>query len=326
MDRKRFCQLAGSAVLLTAATSLFPHKKILKYAYCKPVKSSDFKFSYEKYRLNLQHTWTTSGSSSDFRDIVIVKIEKDGVTGIGEAAPSKRYNETADSVLSFIKKSESLISQSDLWQFHELNENLNKISDGEYAAKTALDTAILDWVTKKLNIPLYKYFGLDKNKTPITSFSIGIDKPDIVRQKVKEAADYPLLKIKVGYPEDKEMIDAVRSVTNKTIRVDANEGWKIKEEAVEKINWLASQGVEFVEQPMPANMLEEMKWVKKRVKIPLIADENVKTARDIPSLVGAYDGINIKLMKFLTKLNFLFIYQILYCFFFLENINLFYFL
>ena len=125
MDRKRFCQLAGSAVLLTAATSLFPHKKILKYAYCKPVKSSDFKFSYEKYRLNLQHTWTTSGSSSDFRDIVIVKIEKDGVTGIGEAAPSKRYNETADSVLSFIKKSESLISQSDLWQFHELNENLN---------------------------------------------------------------------------------------------------------------------------------------------------------------------------------------------------------
>jgi L-alanine-DL-glutamate epimerase-like enolase superfamily enzyme len=118
-----------------------------------------------------------------------------------------------------------------------------------------------------------------------------------MQQKLKEAADFPVYKIKVGLKNDEEILRAIRQVTDKPLRVDANEGWKSKEEAVEKINWMATQGVEFVEQPMPAAMLEETRWVRERIKLPLFADEAVLSSADIPKLVGIYDGINVKLMK-----------------------------
>jgi L-alanine-DL-glutamate epimerase-like enolase superfamily enzyme len=168
---------------------------------------------------------------------------------------------------------------------------------GEYAGKAALDIALLDWVGKKLGIPLYRHFGLDPRDTPVTTFSIGIDTPEITRAKVREAERFPILKIKVGLQTDEATIDAVRSVTRKRLRVDANEGWKDKEEAVRKINWLESQGVDFVEQPMPAAMLEEARWVRSRVQIPIIADEACLHPADIPRLADSFDGVNIKLMK-----------------------------
>jgi L-alanine-DL-glutamate epimerase-like enolase superfamily enzyme len=120
----------------------------------------------------------------------------------------------------------------------------------------------MDWVGKKLNIPLYKFYGADKNKTPLTSFSIGIDTPEIIKQKVREAEKYKILKIKVGKENDEEIMNTVRSVTDKPIRVDANEGWKNKEVALEKVKWLKDMGVEFVEQPMPSVMIEETKWLR----------------------------------------------------------------
>jgi len=157
--------------------------------------------------------------------------------------------------------------------------------------------ALMDWVGQKLGVPLYRYFGLDPHDTPVTTFSIGIDNPETTRQKVKEAADFPVLKIKVGLATDEATIDAVRSVTKKPLRVDANEGWKTKEEAVRKINWLESQGVEFVEQPMPAAMLDDIRWVRGKVHIPIIADEACLHPWDIPRIKDSFDGINIKLMK-----------------------------
>jgi L-alanine-DL-glutamate epimerase-like enolase superfamily enzyme len=169
--------------------------------------------------------------------------------------------------------------------------------EGQWAGKAAIDIALMDWVGQKLGVPLYRYFGLDPRDTPITTFSIGIDNPETTRQKVREAADYPVLKIKVGLDTDEATIAAVRSVTDKPLRVDANEGWKDKEVAVRKINWLAGQGVEFVEQPMPAEMLEEMRWVHSRVHVPIIADEACLHASDVPKLAGAYDGVNVKLDK-----------------------------
>jgi L-alanine-DL-glutamate epimerase-like enolase superfamily enzyme len=114
---------------------------------------------------------------------------------------------------------------------------------------------------------------------------------------VREAEPFPVLKIKVGLDTDEATIAAVRSVTDKPLRVDANEGWKDKEEAVRKINWLAGQGVEFVEQPMPADMLEETRWVRERVHLPLIADEACQRASQIPQLVGIFDGVNVKVDK-----------------------------
>ena len=169
--------------------------------------------------------------------------------------------------------------------------------DGQYAAKAAIDIALMDWVAKKLGVPLYRYFGLDPKDAPVTTFSIGIDTPEITRQKVREAEAYPVLKIKVGLDTDEATIEAVRSVTKKPLRVDANEGWKNREEVVRKINWLETQGVEFVEQPMPASMGEDIRWVRSRVHLPIIADEACLRASDIPKCAGIYDGVNVKLDK-----------------------------
>jgi L-alanine-DL-glutamate epimerase-like enolase superfamily enzyme len=155
----------------------------------------------------------------------------------------------------------------------------------------------MDWIGQKLGVPLYRYFGLDAADAPMTTFSIGIDNPEVTRQKVREAAQYPVLKIKVGLATDEATMEAVRSVTKKPLRVDANEGWKDKEEAVRKINWLESQGVEFIEQPLPAPMIEETRWVRSRVHIPIFADEACLHPADIPKLANSFDGVNVKLMK-----------------------------
>ena len=248
-------------------------------------------------RLLLQHTWTISRNSSDYKDNVFVKIEKDGVTGYGEAAPNVRYGEDHEKTTDRIMGVKEMIEQFDLWQFAELKEEIFKAITDQNCARCALDIAIMDWVGKKLNVPLYKYWGIDKAKAPVTSFSIGIDTPDVIKQKVREAEKYAVLKIKVGRENDAEILDAVRSVTDKPIRVDANEGWKTKEVALEKIKWLKTMGVEFIEQPMPSDMITETRWLRDRVDMPIVADEAVKTAADIPKLSEAYDGINIKLMK-----------------------------
>src|SRR6266699_1416814 len=143
---------------------------------------------------------------------------------------------------------------------------------GEWAGKAAVDIALMDWVGQKLGIPLYTYFGLGPKDTPLTTFSIGIDTPEITKQKTLEAADYPVLKVKVGLATDEPTIEAVRSMTRKPLRVDANEGWKDKEEAVRKINWLEKMGVEFIEQPLPAAQLEDMKYIRGKVHMPIFAD------------------------------------------------------
>ncbi len=169
--------------------------------------------------------------------------------------------------------------------------------EGQWAGKAAIDIALLDWICQKLNVPIYRYFGLDKNDAPVTTFSIGIDTAEVTKQKVREAAAYPVLKVKVGLDVDETTIASIRAATDKPLRVDANEGWTDKEVAVRKINWLATKGVEFVEQPMPAHMLEEMHWVHQRSHLPLIADEAVLHPSDIPKLAGAFDGVNVKLDK-----------------------------
>ena len=252
---------------------------------------------YKIRDLNLIHTWTISRASANVKHNVFIKLTKDGISGIGEAAPNIRYNETPESTVEVIEKARPLIEKYDLWHFVDLGYAVRELVEEQTAAKCAIDIALMDWVTKKLGIPLYQYFGLDKSKTPITSFSIGIDTPEVMQQKIGEAKEYPILKIKLGTDRDEEIMKAVRDVTDKTLRIDANEGWKTKEEALEKIKWLGKMGVEFIEQPMPAEMLEETRWLRERVSIPIIADEAVKSAADIPKLATAYDGINIKLMK-----------------------------
>lgn len=248
-------------------------------------------------RLRLRHTWTTTMSSSEYRDTLQARLTSDGVTGVGEGAPIVRYHENAEDGKKSIDAITPFLQGVNPWHFEKVMAEVSRQMPGQFAAKAALDIALMDWVGKKLNAPLYCMLGLDPADTPITTFSIGIDTPESTRQKVLEAEAFPVLKIKVGLNTDEATIAAVRSATRKPLRVDANEGWKDKEEAVRKINWLETQGVEFVEQPMPADMIEETRWVRSRVHLPIIADEAAVSPSAIPKLVGAYDGVNVKLDK-----------------------------
>jgi L-Ala-D/L-Glu epimerase len=248
-------------------------------------------------RLNLQHTWTTTMSSSQYRDTLHLAYQRDGLTGHGEGAPIVRYHEDAEGGRKTVESLRDMLLASDPMLFTKIMAEVFRRVPGEWAAKSAIDIALMDWVGQKLGIPLYAHFGLDPKDAPLTTFSIGIDTPEITRQKTREADPYPVLKVKVGLATDEPTIEAVRSVTKKPLRVDANEGWKDKEEAVRKINWLEKQGVEFIEQPLPAEMFEEQKWVRSRVHIPIIADEACQHITDIPKLKEAYDGVNVKLDK-----------------------------
>jgi L-alanine-DL-glutamate epimerase-like enolase superfamily enzyme len=264
----------------------------------KAVSGGQTEVKTELKRLMLRHTWTTTMSSSAYRDTVHVQYTRDGITGIGEGAPIVRYKEYPEQAKQAIDAIANQIAAGDPWKFDKfLAEVRRSLGDRQHGAMAAVDIAVCDWLGKKLGIPLYRYFGLDPADAPATTFSIGIDTPEIIRQKTREAEDFPVLKVKVGLQSDEATIEAVRSVTKKPLRVDANEGWTDKEEAIRKINWLETQGVELVEQPMPAHMFEETKYVRSKVHIPIIADEACTEASMIPLLKEAYDGINVKLDK-----------------------------
>lgn len=248
-------------------------------------------------RLNLSHSWTIARNTSDFKENVFVEINRDRITGIGEAAPNIRYDEDVERTKARLINCSKILQWKDLSQFQDLKTEIDAEITDQACAKAAIEMAILDWVGKKINVPLYKMFGLNPQKTAATSYSIAIDSIENMQQRVRENADMPIFKIKLGKKNDREIIEGIRAVTNKTIRVDANEGWADKEFALEQINWLAGKGIEFVEQPMPAEMLNEAAWLKKRSPLPIIADEAVKKTTDIVKLAEAYHGINIKLMK-----------------------------
>lgn len=248
-------------------------------------------------RLTLKHTWTTVMSSSTHRDTFFVEYRKDGITGVGEGAPITRYHESAETAKTAIDGIGDFLRAADAGQYTKVMGEVFRRIDGEFAAKAAVDIAILDWASQRVGVPLHRMFGLDPEDAPLTTFSIGIDTAEMIRKKVEEASAFPILKVKVGLENDEEVIGAVRSVTAKPLLCDANEGFKTKEQAVEKINWLAKQGVILMEQPMPAANLADMNWIRERVNIPIIADESCLHPQDIPKLAPHFDGVNVKVDK-----------------------------
>jgi len=245
----------------------------------------------------LKNTWTLSRNSNSFKENVFVRIDKDEITGYGEAAPNVRYGETPELTEKAIHQASKTILDQDLSNHSQVKQVLDELIVDQNCARAARDIALMDWNSKKRNLPFYKILGSNPDNTPLTSYTIGIDEPDMIKTKVSAAAEYPILKIKLGGQNDEDIINAVRSVTDKPLRIDANEGWTDKETAVNKVKWLESKGIEFIEQPMPAKMLEETAWLKQRVDIPIIADEAVINTADIETVAKVYDGINIKLMK-----------------------------
>lgn len=255
------------------------------------------KIEFEIKRLKLRHTWTTVMSSSDYRDTFFVKLSRDGITGVGEGAPIIRYKESAETARKALTEILSVLESANPRNYRSLLNEVSRRIEGEYAAKAALDIALLDWTGQSLGIPVHQLLGIDPNAAPVTTFSIGIDDPAATRKKVEEADAFPVLKIKVGLGKDEATIEAVRAVTNKPLRTDANEGYKTKEEAVERINFLDKHGVEFIEQPLAAANLEDMNWIRKRVHMPIFADEACLHLNDVAKVAPHFDGVNVKVDK-----------------------------
>jgi L-alanine-DL-glutamate epimerase-like enolase superfamily enzyme len=254
------------------------------------------KLTFYKKELKLKHPFTIARNTRSVQEVLFVELEHEGIIGIGEASPSERYGETIQSTIDFFRKA-NLEQFDSAYVVEEINKYLQTLGDGNFAAKAAIDIALNDWVGKRLNIPLWKLWGFKKNDTPKTSFTIGADTAVEIVKKVREAHDYPILKVKVGVLNDEEIISIIRSETDKPIYADANEGWDSKERALEKINFLQQNGVELVEQPLPARDTVGMIWLKHRTRIPIIADESCTSIHELPALKGVFDGINIKLMK-----------------------------
>ena len=259
------------------------------------------KLNFKRLDLQLAHTWTIArGAGTNISKAVIVELTgADGTTGLGEAAPNARYKESVDTVQAFCKKVDARgLSFNDV---EGSMSYLNTVSPHDRAAKCALNLALLDGAAKRAKKAIYDFLELGfRENHHVTSFTIGIDKPEMIRKKVLEAEQYPILKMKVGVADDKVNLQALREVApTKTVRVDANEGWKTKEQALEMIQWLAADGhIEFVEQPMPAaTPVKDWTWLKQRSPLPILADESYHLAKDVTQVAECFHGANVKLVK-----------------------------
>ena len=265
------------------------------------------KLTFRRFSLALAHRWTIArglepgggGGANTFQVALIELLDGDGVRGLGEAAPSSRYQENIETTISFLE----CIDPQRL-SFDDITGSmhyLESLGPNNFAPKGAVNIALMDGAARKTGQPIYDFLKLGfTEKKHVTSFSIGIDKPEIIRQKVLEAKPYPILKLKVGSPDDKQNLSALREAApKKLVRVDANEGWKTKEEALKQIEWLAADGhIQFVEQPMPASAdPKDLVWLKNRSPLPIMADESCISTEDVTQCAECYHAVNVKLVK-----------------------------
>lgn len=255
------------------------------------------KLSWTAYNLKLKHTFTISGFSRTTTPVVLTKLEYDGLVGYGEASLPPYLGETQESVISFLKKVD-LSGFNNPIQIDEIVEYLDSLAINNTAAKASVDIALHDLAGKIIGSSWHKIYGLNKYDVPDTTYTIGIDNDSVVREKTREVMEnYNILKVKVGGPDDKRMIKAIRSVTNLPLAVDANQGWEDKHIALDMIYWLKEQGVVMIEQPMSKNDLDNIAQLTEESPLPIFADESIQRLKDVERLKGVFSGINIKLMK-----------------------------
>ncbi|MEX0845726.1 MAG: dipeptide epimerase [Balneolaceae bacterium] len=262
---------------------------------------SRFEIDWEIIPLKLKDVFTISRGSKTEVPNVFLSISKDGFTGYGEAGPNTRYEETPEKVVKYfaslppdffdeIKSAEVLANKLDEW-------DTSKSVESVQSAKSAIEMAWLDWWAKSQIQPLWKLWGNETSIGPVTSYTIGLDTPAIMQAKIHKAEQYPVYKIKLGTDHDREIIEAIREVTQKPLRVDANEGWTTIKQAKREIEFLSNQNVELIEQPMPAAEFGMMKELKKWSPLPLAADESFIGDENLDEISEAFHLINIKLMK-----------------------------
>ena len=262
----------------------------------KRTGTTQLKLKFRPYDLQLKHVFTIANSSRTTTPVMLTEIEYDGIIGYGEASMPPYLGESHQTATEFLNKVD-LSAFRDPFELEDIIEYVDSLAIGNHAAKASVDIALHDLVGKILQKPWHKLWGLNPDKTPNTSFTIGMDTAEVVKTKVEEAGVYKILKVKLGRDNDKEMIRTIRSVTNKPICVDVNQGWKDRKMALEMIQWLAEHGVVFIEQPMSKLAVEDMAWLTEHSPLPIIADEAVQTVSDLMAVNKVYSGINIKLMK-----------------------------
>lgn len=299
MKRREFLKTtaaAGAGAAWLGAVGACTPRSVAPVPYIVGGKAR-MQLSWEPYELQLRHTFTVASYSRTTTPDVQVEIRYDGFTGHGEASMPPYLGQTVESVCAFLQKVD-LGQFSDPFQLEDILAYVDSLSPGDTAAKAAVDIALHDLVGQLLGQPWWRLWGLDAAKAPNTTYTIGIDTPDVVREKTRECADrFNILKVKVGLDNDYEMIRTIREVTDLPLAVDANQGWTDRQQALDEIFWLREHGVVMVEQPMPKDRLDDNAWITERSPLPVFADEAVQRLTDIPALAGAYTGINIKLMK-----------------------------
>lgn len=292
MDRRNF--LKGTAlglVALSAPISLSAAEQARTVA-----KTGKLKLSFKPNELKLRHAFNLARNSRTTTPDVLVQLEYDGIVGYGEASMPPYLGESIESVTKFLGNLD-LGQFNDPFRIEEILSYVDGTAPDNRAAKASVDIALHDLLGKIMGQPWYKIWGLSPEKTPNTSFTIGIDKADVVRQKVDEAAPYKVIKVKMGLDNDKELVEIIRSKTDKPLCVDANQGWTDKEKALDMCHWLKERGCMFVEQPFDKKMIDETAWLRERSPLPIIADEFCQRIPDVMRAYQVYDGINIKLMK-----------------------------
>jgi L-alanine-DL-glutamate epimerase-like enolase superfamily enzyme len=298
-DRRDFFKataLLGASLVAPAASAAQAQAPAARASRPR-LPGARMKLTFRPFTIQLRHVFTIATSSRTTTPDVLTEVEYDGVVGYGEASMPPYLGETQESCTSFLSKVD-LSKYPNPFELETILADVDAIAPGNPAAKAAVDIALHDLVGRLMNQPWYNIWGYDPSKTPYTTFTIGIDTPDVVRQKVKEAAEYKLLKVKLGRENDREMIETIRSVTDRPLTADANQGWKDRQKALDEIAWLHEKNVLFVEQPFPKETpLDEFAWLTERSPIPVMADESCQRLADVKKLHGAFSGINIKLMK-----------------------------
>lgn len=295
MQRRNFIAALGLGMAaITSPISLSSAEKMLSAS--APRRKGRLNLSFKPYDLKLRHAFNLATSSRTNTPDVQVQIEYDGIIGYGEASMPPYLGESTESVSRFLA-SLDLSQFSNPFRLEDILDYVDSQARGNCAAKASVDIALHDLLGKIMGQPWYKIWGLNPEQTPCTSFTIGIDTPDVVRQKVHEASPYKILKVKMGRDNDRQTIEVIRSITDRPICVDVNQGWTDKHHALDMIHWLNEQSCLFVEQPMPKEMVGEIAWLRQQSPLPIIADEAFQRLSDIPSFIDVYDGINIKLMK-----------------------------
>lgn len=255
------------------------------------------KLTYKPFTAALRHVFTIAMSSRSTTPGMLTEIEYDGIVGYGEASMPPYLGENQETCAAFLSKVD-LSRYSNPFELETILADIDALAPGNPAAKAAVDIALHDLVGKLMGQPWYNIWGFNAAKAPYTTFTIGIDTPEVVRKKVQEAAEFKVLKVKLGRDNDHEMIETIRSVTDKPLTADANQGWKDRQKALDEVAWLKERNVVFVEQPFPKEApIADFAWLTERSPLPILADESCQRLADVKKLYGAVHGVNIKLMK-----------------------------